>query len=388
MKDVAMSQWVSDIMRRQQAREQALADAVAMSMGTKLAPTSPYLYAKQDWEGERDALISQASQLIECHDELNFKADLGTPDSPESHLKKLGMISRANSPISLRRAKLNLRPNIPTPLFAVTSTQFANIWVSRYRQPCRSTSERQDSLREAAMSSLDGSMKVYPVQLSPIDWVEGLSTSFTMEDLTQDPELVSLQMGTKGDPTDLQNKVAAAQMALDSAQSTLSQAYSSNVIAMANTCLDAVGKVDTTTLAGKIGVAQSVLAELPGDDGRVLTSSRALSQMMAALALAEATDTKQQQQQLALQIHSLTGELKELQTRWQILTSTTGDLSDLVQKIECANENPEEAWLIQQRAWRSHSESQQMIRTIAICTLLWSSGRSFWITLKAVRGDS
>jgi hypothetical protein len=35
-----MSQWVSDIMRRQQAREQALADAVAMSMGTKSASTS------------------------------------------------------------------------------------------------------------------------------------------------------------------------------------------------------------------------------------------------------------------------------------------------------------------------------------------------------------
>jgi redox-regulated HSP33 family molecular chaperone len=47
------------------------------------------------------------------------------------------------------------------------------------------------------------------------------------------------------------------------------------------------------------------------------SSSRALSQMMAALALAEATDTKQQK--LALQIQSLTGELKELQTRWQIL---------------------------------------------------------------------
>jgi hypothetical protein len=72
---------------------------------------------------------------------------------------------------------------------------------------------------------------------------------------TLNSQLVSLQMGTKGDPTDLQNKVAAAQTALDSAQSTFSQAYSSNVIAMANTCLDAVGKVDTTTLAGKIGFA-------------------------------------------------------------------------------------------------------------------------------------
>jgi hypothetical protein len=47
------------------------------------------------------------------------------------------------------------------------------------------------------MSSLDGSMKVYPVQLSPIDWFEGLSTSFTMEDLTQDPEVIPMQIGAK-----------------------------------------------------------------------------------------------------------------------------------------------------------------------------------------------
>ncbi|KAJ7302774.1 hypothetical protein DFH08DRAFT_977620 [Mycena albidolilacea] len=46
--------------------------------------------------------------------------------------------------------------------------------------------------------------------------------------------------------------------------------------------------------------------------------------MKAVLALAETTGTKQQHQQLTLQIQSLTGELKELSARWQILTSKTG----------------------------------------------------------------
>ncbi|KAF7344143.1 ZnMc domain-containing protein [Mycena venus] len=381
MKDVPMSQWVSDIMKRQQAREQALADAVAVSMGTKSASTSPtgpvtptpasalapgimfdvsskpttngetlnrielsellmneYLYAKQDWEVERDALISQASQ-----------ADLGTPESQ----KALNDLTRKLAHITATRQAQLAAKYSDAVVRGYSHTVREYMGYLDIASPAEALQNAKDSLREAAMSSLDGSMKVYPVQLSPIDWFEGLSTSFTMEDLTQDPEvirmqidaksqqldtlnsqLVSLQMGTKGDPTDLQNKVAAAQTALDSAQSTLSQAYSSNVIAMANTCLDAVGKVDTATLAGKIGVAQSALAQLPAmmdavqkAQDKLTSSSRALSQMMAALALAEATDTKQQQQQLTLQIQSLTGELKELQTRWQILTSTTGGVA-------------------------------------------------------------
>jgi hypothetical protein len=203
------------------------------------------------------------------------------------------------------------------------------------------------------MSSLDGSMKVYPVQMTPLDWFEGLSTSFTMEDLTQDPEvirmqidaksqqldtlntqLVALQMGAKGDPKELEGKVQAAQTALDAAQSTLAQTYSSNVIAMASTCLDSMGKLDLTALTGKLGVAKDVLAALPAQmdavksaQDNLLSSSRALSQLMAAQALADATDTKQQQAQMTLQIQSLTGDLKELQTRWQMLTSTTGGVA-------------------------------------------------------------
>ncbi|KAK7006414.1 hypothetical protein R3P38DRAFT_3602598 [Favolaschia claudopus] len=222
--------------------------------------------------------------------------------------------------------------------------------------PAEALQDAKDSLREAAMSSLDGSMKVYPVQLTPLDWFSGLSTSFTLEDLTLNPEiirtqiqaksheldtltsqLVSLQMGSRGDPTDLQNKVRAAQTALDSAQSALSQSYSNNVIAMAKTCLDAYGKLDTKTLSSKVQIAEAVLADLPAmmdtvqtAQDKLTSSSRALSQLLAAQALAEATDTKQQQQQITLQIQSLSADLKELETRWQALTASTGGVNPKV----------------------------------------------------------
>lgn len=117
-------------------------------------------------------------------------------------------------------------------------------------------------------------MKVYPVQLTPLvgdqrfscfapsdpttqDWFQGLSTSFKLEDLTENPEmirgqisaksqqldtlnsqLVALSMGTRGDPAELRAKVETAQDSLDSAQSALAQQYTSNVIELAKTCLD------------------------------------------------------------------------------------------------------------------------------------------------------
>jgi hypothetical protein len=54
------------------------------------------------------------------------------------------------------------------------------------------------------------------------------------------------------------------------------------------------------------------------------SSSRALSQLMAAQALAEATDTRQQQNPLNLQIQGLKKDLNELETRWQVLTAGKG----------------------------------------------------------------
>ncbi|KAJ7153279.1 hypothetical protein C8R46DRAFT_1197359 [Mycena filopes] len=380
MKDVPVSQWVKDIMKRQVAREEALAKEVAFSQGgfrpvaDPFSPQSPgnsgfvpvpgamfdisskkleeggdklnrielseilmneYLYAKQDWEVERDTLISQASQ-----------ADLGTPESK----KALNDLTRKLAHITATRQAQLAAKYSDAVVRGYSHTVREYLGYLDIASPAEALQNAKDSMREAAMSSLDGSMKTYPVQLTPIDWSAGLSTSFSLEDLTQDAEvirlqinaksqrldtlnsqLVSLQMGSKGDPSDLQSKVTAAQTALDSAQSALTQTYSSNVIAMANTCLDAVGKVDTGSLAVKINVAKDVLAKLPAlmdtvqkAQSNLTSSSRALSLMMAALARAEASETKQQQQQLTLQIQSITRDLKELQTRWQILTSSSG----------------------------------------------------------------
>ncbi|KAJ6575756.1 hypothetical protein DFH09DRAFT_1361850 [Mycena vulgaris] len=380
IKDVPMSQWIKDIMARQQTREQALADAVAVSIGTKSAtpaaePVTPslvsalapgamfgvsskpngngdtlnrielsellmneYLYAKQDWEIERDALISGAS-----------RADIGSQESQ----KALNDLTRKLAHITTTRQAQLAAKYSDAVVRGYSHTVREYMGYLDIASPAEALQNAKDSLREAAMSSLDGSMKVYPVQMSPLDWFEGLSTSFTMEDLTQDPEvirvqinaksqqldtlnaqLVGLQMGAKGDPTELKAKVEAAQTALDKAQSTLSEAYSNNVISMASTCLDTAGKVDVDTLAGKLDLAKAALAQLPAQmeavknaQDNLTSSSRALSQMRAAQALAEATDSRQQQQQLTLQIQTLTGDLKELQTRWQILTSTTGGVT-------------------------------------------------------------
>lgn len=212
------------------------------------------------------------------------------------------------------------------------------------------TQDAKDALRESAMASLDGSMKVYPVQMNPLDWFEGLSTSFTLDDLTEDPEMIRIQinsksrqldtlnsqllmlsMGGKGDPRALRDEVSKAQRDLDTAQSDLARQYTSNIISMAKTCLDAAGRVDTAVLADKLGVGKAVVANIGAQMDQVsikqdaLTrASRALTQIMAGHALAEATDTKQHQQQITIQIESLTSDLNELHSRWSVLTAKTG----------------------------------------------------------------
>ncbi|KAF7341730.1 ZnMc domain-containing protein [Mycena sanguinolenta] len=353
IKDVPMTPWIADIMARQQLREKSLAQEIATSSATISASadnlnTAPpngvmfsiankpsgeslnrielsellmneYLYAKQDWEIERDNLIMQATQ-----------ADVGSPEAQ----KALNDLTRRLAHITdTRQAQLAAK-------YADAVVRGYSHTIRQYMgyldiaSPAEALQDAKDSLREAAMSSLDGSMSIYPVQLTPLDWFAGLSTSFTLEDLTQNPELVALQMGAKGDPTALKEQVLGAQNAVDDAQSALAQNFSNNVIEMAKTCLDAAGVVSIPTLAGKLKVAETALSALPplmekleSAQTDLTKASRALSQMLAAQALAEATDTKQQQQQLMLQIQSLSADLKELQTRWQVLTSTSSGVN-------------------------------------------------------------
>ncbi|KAJ6483193.1 hypothetical protein C8R45DRAFT_299355 [Mycena sanguinolenta] len=372
IKDVPTTPWITDIMARQQLREQSLAQAIATSTGTTTSTEgdtnkppagmmfgiasknetlnrielsellmNEYLYAKQDWEIERDNLITQATQ-----------ADVGTPEAQRA----LNDLTRRLSHITdTRQAQLAAK-------YADAVVRGYSHTIRQYMgyldiaSPAEALQDAKDSLREAAMSSLDGSMKIYLIQLTPLDWFAGLSTSFTMEDLTQNPEiirqqikaksqdldtltaqLVALQMGARGDPTELQSQVQAAQTALEKAQSDLSQQYSNNVIEMAKTYLNSKQQLPSSkdevaeSVAAEIGITPEMLDDLMNGMAAVqkaqdtlTSSSRALSQLLAAQALAVATDTKQQQQQITLQIQSLNADLKELQTRWQVLTASTG----------------------------------------------------------------
>jgi len=52
-------------------------------------------------------------------------------------------------------------------------------------------------LREFTMNSFDCSMKVYPVQMVPVDWFQSLSTCFTMDDLTINADVIAQQLDFK-----------------------------------------------------------------------------------------------------------------------------------------------------------------------------------------------
>ncbi|KAF7300633.1 ZnMc domain-containing protein [Mycena chlorophos] len=399
LKDVPMTQWIRDIMERQNSREQtlttnitnsvnalAVASAAATSTADRnttsdvvLAPgaaaavkstdgtiqaaapmfdlsskdinggetlnrielsellMNEYLYAKQDWELERDTMITNATQF-----------DLSQPDAQF----KLNALTRQLAHITdTRQAQLASK-------YSDAVVRGYSHTIRRYmgyldiKDPAESLQDAKDSFREAAMSSLDGSMNVYPVQMTPLDWFEGLSTSFTMEDLTQDvdlirtqidfksseldslnAQLVALQMNSRGDSKALEKQVQDAQTTLDQAQGELASQFSNNVIELAKTYLDAQGNLDVEEMAEENGFAVAALAMLPEGLAKVqqaqnsLTSaSRALSTVMAAQALAEATDSQAQQKQISMRVQSLTGELRELQARWRVLTADTGGI--------------------------------------------------------------
>ena len=294
-----------------------------------------YLQAKQAWEVERDQLIQQALQL-----------QLG---SAESSTALNDASRRLAHTTAIREAQLASK-YADAVVRGYTHNVREYVGFLDVKSPAETLQDAKDSLREAAMSSMDGSLRVYPVQMTPIDWFEGLSTSFTLEDLTSDPtlieqqidsksqqldllnsQLVALQFGTKGDVDKLTAQVNDAQQRLDDATSTLANTYSSNVIAMAKTCIDAYGKVNADQLKGingKLKMAEAALGQLQqdmqktADAQKELTSaSRALSQALAAQALAQATDTRQQQEQIRLQINSITGDLNELTARYQSLNN-------------------------------------------------------------------
>ena len=303
-----------------------------------------YLNAKQNWESERDMMISEA-----------LKLRLGTKESSDA----LDSLNRTLAHLTATRE-------------AQLASKYADAVVRGYYHTIqeylgyldiKSSSEflqdAKNALRESAASSFDGSLKIYPVQLSPVDWFEGLSTNFTMEDLTSDPSLITqqidaksqqldflnsqlalLQGAKKGDVEQLQRKVDDAQAGLDDAMGALATAYSSNVISMAQTCITAYGELneaELATTAGKLKIAGAALTELTKGMQKVAdaqkklnASARAFTQLLASRALAEATDTQQQQKQLQLQITATSKEIQELTGRCRTLNKSSAPTTAVV----------------------------------------------------------
>ncbi|KAI0069641.1 hypothetical protein K474DRAFT_1670752 [Panus rudis PR-1116 ss-1] len=299
-----------------------------------------YLQAKQAWELERDHMIEAALQL-----------QLGSDDSARA----LNALTRKLAHITaVRQSQLAAKY-----ADAVVRGFYHNVREYMGYMDIKSAAEElqdaKDRLREASMSSLDGAMKVYPVQMTPIDWFESLSTSFKMEDLTQNPVLIENQInakssqldmlnqqlvvligGTKGSAEELKSKVEQAQRAYDSAQEKLASSYTNNVLSMAKTAINAAGKLSKpqlNILGEKLGLATDVVSQLQTDmeasaaaQSELTRASRSYTQALSALALAEATDTKQQQEQIRLQMSSLSKEIEELTTRYQALNKNDSRL--------------------------------------------------------------
>ncbi|TCD68232.1 hypothetical protein EIP91_011301 [Steccherinum ochraceum] len=310
-----------------------LEDGTVNRMELSNALMQEYLSAKQAWEVERDAMIEEALQL-----------KLGTEDSSAA----LNAVSRRLAhTTALREAQLASKYSDAV-VRGYSHNVREYVGYLDIKSPAEALQDAKDSLREAAMSSMDGSLNVYPVQMTPIDWFEGLSTSFKLEDLTQNPDLiyqqiraksqsldvlqqqlVALRFGSQGDPTELRDAVNSAQQNLDGAQANLAMKYSSNVVAMVKTCYTLDGALDegqVQALQGKGDLVGVVLDTLISDmratssaQTQLTSASRAYSQALAGYALAQATDTREQQEQIRLRIESITGEVNELTARYTSL---------------------------------------------------------------------
>ena len=288
------------------------------------ALTQEYLAAKQAWELERDDMIKNAKG-----------------DDLDALTRRLAHIT------AIRESQLASK-------YADAVVRGYSHVIRQYlgymdiKTPAETLQDAKDSLRESATSSLDGSMKIYPIQMSPIDWFQSLSTSFTMEDLTMNADVIAQQLDIKSrqiddlnarlaliqanpkeSVKDLQDKLDRARLAYDSASADLSTRYTSNVISLAKTCINknnefSMTDFTTAAKASKIAVAafdniEEGMNQLTQTQLAVTQTSRALTALMAAKSLAEASDTAQEIVELQVQITALQRDVTELTTRLQTL---------------------------------------------------------------------
>jgi hypothetical protein len=288
------------------------------------ALTQEYLAAKQAWELERDDMIKNAKG-----------EDLDALTRRLAHITAI-----RESQLASKYADAVVRG------YSHVIRQY--LGYMDIKTPAETLQDAKDALRESSLSSLDGSLKIYPIQMSPVDWFQSLSTSFTMEDLTMNADVIAQQLDIKSrqiddlnarlaliqanpkqSVKDLQDKLDLAQEAYDQASADLSTRYLSNVISLAKTCINknnefSMTDFTTAAKASKIAVAafdniEEGMNKLTQTQLAVTQTSRALTALMAAKSLAEASDTAQEIVELQVEITSLQRDVTELTTRLQTL---------------------------------------------------------------------
>ncbi len=337
MEPVEVSSWAKKLFKEPNSKSSSGAYGTLTRLELSEALMHEYLIAKQSWELERDALIEEASSL-----------NSGLPGSSAnlaSSSRKLAHLTAA------REAQLSIK-HADAVVYGLYHTVRQNLGYMDIKTAPEFLQDAKEAYRVAQMLSVDGISKVFPVQLSPIDWFRGLESSFTLEDLVSDPssilrdidakskeldslnvQLVGLMQSSRGDVAALEGATRKAQNDYDKVSSELSQKYSYQVTELARTCLGLDGKVDRVRLATRaasLNLSQSQLNELAEGTERIkqasdelLTASRALSRELAFVSKSMAATSLREWQEIEARIVSLTGDLSRLTARYQALNTTS-----------------------------------------------------------------
>jgi len=285
-----------------------------------------YLKAKQAWELERDELI------------LAVKSD--KTDAATRRLSHVTAIREGQ--LASKYADAVVRG------YSHTVRQY--LGYLDIKSAAELLQDAKDALRNSASSSLDGSMMVYPVQLQPIDWFQGLSTNFTVEDLFMNSDLIEQALDAKSkqldilntrlahlqrNPTsghgfeELQGMIDAAQTMYDKAQVQLYTTYTNNVTSLAKTCINAGGEFvmdDFIKLAKASGIADAAFLNIEQAMGKITSAqfaiaqaSRAYTHVLSARSLAQAAETANETIKITADIIALTREVDQLTSHLRAL---------------------------------------------------------------------
>ncbi|EDR09399.1 uncharacterized protein LACBIDRAFT_318946 [Laccaria bicolor S238N-H82] len=347
LKEVPAAPWVKDLLEEQHSRNGSsstndsdgsfavsnkLDDGKVNRMELAEALMEEYLTAKSAWELERDKMIRETK-----------------PENMEDLTRTLAHIT------AVREAQLSAKYADAVVLgYSHTIRQY--LGYMDIKSPAELLQDAKDSFRESSASSLDGSMKVYPVQMSPVDWYRSLSTSFTMEDLTSDPDAIQQQIDSKSkqidalqtrlaflqgtpkaDLDELKKKLDSAQSAKAQAEADLSSTYNTNVVSLALTFVSTAGIFLMSEFVSAATTLNIVAKLYDGIEGAmkktgeaqvaVINASRAYTTLLAEIAAAQAADSNLEDKQLTLQINALQRDVTELTTRLKSLRfDASGDV--------------------------------------------------------------